>query len=152
MKNCYCLIYYNPITMSWSGSHLCRLNWLVTWIGMTGLNEVVITLYWRVSLYFCIVVPRGGKHNVLQIPLLNDTINKLFLPEVCMYIFLPQSLSDLKKSTTAFSQSQPMWQMYIHIRGPNDKSTLRCVQKVSLIEEHLPTKRCCGADLSSFVI
>ena len=114
--------------MSWSGSHMCRLDWLVTWIGMMGLNKVVIPLYWRG--WVCIVVPRSGKHSVL--------------PEVCMYIFLPQSLSDMKKSTTALSHSQPMWQMHIQIRGPNNKSTLWCMQKVSLMKGHLPTKRCCG--------
>ena len=41
---------------------------------------------------------------VLQIPLLDDTIGKVFLLEVFVYICLPQSLTDLMKFTAALSQ------------------------------------------------
>ena len=45
----------------------------------------------------------GGKHSMLQIPLPDDSIEKFILPEVCMHICLPQSLTDENKSASAIS-------------------------------------------------
>ena len=45
----------------------------------------------------------NDKHIVLQIPLPDDTIGKFSLLEVFVHIYLPRSLTDVKKFTTALS-------------------------------------------------
>ena len=45
----------------------------------------------------------GGKHSILQIPLPDDSFEKFILPNVCVHICQPQSLTDENRSAAALS-------------------------------------------------
>ena len=77
---------------------------------------------------------------VLQIPLLDDTIGKFFLSKVYVDIFLPQSLTQVKRSTISLSPCTTYVIDVCDIRKP-DVIPSSDVCSVCLTVGHLPPRR-----------
>mgnify|MGYP006889219590 CR=1 FL=1 len=112
---------------NWSGAYCIALNWLVAWVVVIALKNVVIVLCWwvRAVVWLLSSSKNNPKHHwywysftlctesepwlkiqwylplfhssnivanigVLHIPLLDNTIDRFFLPEMCVHIGLPQ--------------------------------------------------------------